>query len=277
MTRFLLVDTSYAIFFRYFATKVWYGLAHPEDKFEEDYNWYQNEIFLNSFCKNFYKSIEKIVKKYNIVAKNIIFARDCPREQIWRMKYFNEYKANRIDTYGSSPGQINVGPFFKKVYEHIIPDLIDKLGCKVIKYDQLEADDVIALSKDVIRTNDKEAEFVIITSDHDLMQIIDNKTTLVNLKGKILNTKSCGNPEHDLELKIICGDKSDNIPGCFKRCGAKTAMKCILNRDELQKQFKKNPGSLDTYAKNKIIIDFKNIPKNLKEKFLKKYGEYILI
>ena len=63
MSRFLIVDTSYAVFFRYFATKVWYNLAHPEDKFEEDYDWFQNEIFLKSFRKNFYKSIEKIVKK----------------------------------------------------------------------------------------------------------------------------------------------------------------------------------------------------------------------
>ena len=49
MSRFLIVDTSYAVFFRYFATKVWNNLAHPEDKFEEDYDWFQNEIFLKSF------------------------------------------------------------------------------------------------------------------------------------------------------------------------------------------------------------------------------------
>ena len=60
------------------------------------------------------------------------------------------------------------------------------------------------------------------------------------LKNKIINEKSCGDPKKDLEIKIICGDKSDNIPGCFKRCGVKTAMKCIENRDELTKKFKKD-------------------------------------
>ena len=268
MSRYLLIDTSYAVFFRFFATKVWYNLAHPEDKFEEEYDWYQNEIFLNSFKKNFYKSIEKIVKKYDIDGNRIIFARDCPRESIWRMDFYSEYKANRVDKYGSAKGQINVGPFFKEVYNNILPELRNKLKCMVFKKDRLEADDVIALTKEYLQTCNPDHEFIIITSDHDLMQLIDNKTTLINLKNKILNKKSCGNPKHDLEIKIICGDKSDNIPGCFKRCGQKTAMKCILDKAHLQKMFKSNPGSFDTYAKNKLIIDFSNIPIELKNEFI---------
>ena len=33
------------------------------------------------------------------------------------------------------------------------------------------------------------------------------------------------NPDKDLFVKIVIGDKSDNINGIFKRCGTKTACK----------------------------------------------------
>ena len=42
---YLLVDTSYTIFFRYYATHTWYRFAHKDDKFEDDYDWIDNKIF----------------------------------------------------------------------------------------------------------------------------------------------------------------------------------------------------------------------------------------
>ena len=75
----------------------------------------------------------------------------------------------------------------------------------------------------------------------------------------------------DLEIKIICGDNSDNIPSCFKRCGIKTALKLISNKDLLLKKFKKNPDSFTQYALNKILIDFNNIPEN----FVNKVNQYL--
>ena len=69
-----------------------------------------------------------------------------------------------------------------------------------------------------IQTDYKETLIYIITNDHDYLQLINANTTIINLKNKKLNDKSCGNPKHDLLLKIICGDPADNIKGCFKRC-----------------------------------------------------------
>ena len=272
MKTFLLVDTSYCIFFRFFATKTWYGFANPEDKFEDGYSWIDNQIFKKSFIKNFFKGFLKMIKKYEIDENNIIFTIDCNRKDIWRNKYFNKYKANREGKYGSSPGQIDIGPYFIYTYENILPNLVKDKNCKIVKFNNLEADDVIYLTKLRLRELYPDCNIIVITSDHDMLQIIDDNTKLISLKNKMLNDKSCGDPKKDLEIKVICGDKSDNIAGCFKRCGIKTAMKCIENRLELEKQFKKNPGSLDIYALNKILVDFKNIPTNLVESF----NKYIL-
>ena len=45
MSTYLLIDTSYTIFYRFYATKIWYNLAHPGDKFEANYDWFQNTVF----------------------------------------------------------------------------------------------------------------------------------------------------------------------------------------------------------------------------------------
>jgi len=260
---FLLVDLSYSIFFRYFSTKRWYGFAHPDDKFEEDYDWFENTIFLKSFEKNFASSFMKIIKKYKIDHENVILAKDCSRPDIWRNAIFPKYKENRQGIYGEAPGQVNVGKFFQHAYTKIIPKLLQEYGWKFLEHDQLEADDVIALTKKHLMAQDSNSKFLIITSDHDLMQLIDSNTILMDLRNKILNEKSSGNSQHDLLLKIICGDKSDCIPGCFKRCGVKTAMKYILDPAKLEEMFKKHSGSKDQFEKNKLLVDFNNIPNNL--------------
>ena len=114
---------------------------------------------------------------------------------------------------------------------------------------------------------DHHKNIIIITNDYDLLQIIDDTTILINLKEKILNEKSDGSPEIDLSLKIICGDKSDNIPSCFKKCGKKTALKLIKDNNLLLNKLRENPQSLNRYAINKMIIDLCNIPLELKESF----------
>ena len=54
----ILVDSSYTSFYRFFATKVWYGLAHKEEykeikeQGEQSYNWLTNEIFMEKYALN---------------------------------------------------------------------------------------------------------------------------------------------------------------------------------------------------------------------------------
>ena len=264
---FLLIDTSYTLFYRFYATLRWYSLAHPEDKYPDDYDWIDNEIVKNMFGKKYFDGFKKIIKQYDITDESkIIFIRDCNRKDIWRNTFYDLYKANRDEIYGTDSSKpFKGGPFFKYAYDYIIPNLMKEKGCKTIKHDHLEADDIIYLTKNYIREQYPDEDIVIVASDCDLLQLIDEKTKIVTLQNKLLNNKSKGDPKIDLELKIICGDKSDNINGCFKKCGEKTALKLIKDKGLLAEKFKKNPGSLDTYALNKILIDMENIPDKLKQ------------
>ena len=46
-------------------------------------------------------------------------------------------------------------------------------------------------------------------------------------------------PMLDLKMKIIIGDNSDNIQGCFPKCGPKTAIKLIKDNELLEKMVSK--------------------------------------
>lgn len=259
MSNFLLVDTSYCIFYRFFATKRWYSLAHPEDKFDEDYDWFQNKIFKNMFIKKFFEQFNKLIKKFSIEKKNIIFTKDCPRKNIWRTQLFNSYKDGRKKTN-------HISKFFKYIYDVTLKD------SKVIYYDSLEADDCIYLAKNYLSQKDIDNKFIIVSGDYDLLQLMDKNTFIYALNNKCLNDKCSGDPKFELEKKIICGDKSDNLPSCFKRVGPKTLEKIYNNKTLLDEMFLKNPGSRHIYNSNKKLIDFNCIPENLKKKF----NEYIV-
>lgn len=258
---FLLIDTSYTIFYRYFATMRWYNFAHRDDVFPDDYDWFDNEIFKNMFIKKYKQSFDKIIAKYKIDSQNIIFIRDCSRNNIWRRLYDKNYKLNRDIIHGK---EFKGGPFFKYVYETIILDFIKYNKYKMLQHNNLEADDIIYLTKNYIREQDNNNNIIIISSDTDLLQMIDTKTYIYNLQNKCINNK-CGehNVKDFLEMKIICGDKSDNIPGCFSKCGPKTSLKLIKNTELLLEKFRKNPNSFDRYTLNRILIDLNNIPKDL--------------
>jgi 5'-3' exonuclease len=56
---------------------------------------------------------------------------------------------------------------------------------------------------------------------------------------KLTDRKSClGDPKKDLFCKIIIGDKSDNIPGVFSKCGIKTACKYYENPELLKERIR---------------------------------------
>ena len=110
-------------------------------------------------------------------------------------------------------------------------------------------------------------------NDLDYMQILDDNIHLYNLKNKNLRNKSIGSSKQDLIIKIIMGDKSDNISACFPRCGKKRALYYSTRLDEM---FNKYPDSESKYIKNKHLIDFDEIPKELKYKIITKFEKIFM-
>lgn len=112
----------------------------------------------------------------------------------------------------------------------ILHELLGAFGWPLYEFDDYEADDIMgALSEDA---NKKGVETVLITSDLDMLQLIDDDTHVYALKKGFsqieeFNLKSFeekyGLKQHQfLDLKSLQGDSSDNIPG-VPGVGAKTA------------------------------------------------------
>jgi 5'-3' exonuclease len=291
---FIFVDGSYYCFYRYHALQQWWKNAHPDEPLK---NPYENEKFVEKFRKTFVDGLEQMPKKLKIykskskdsvkaklpsvkgnlpsvkgnlpsvkgnlpsVKPILIVGKDCKRKDIWRNDIFKDYKATR----GHEP---YIVPFFKMVYEE---ELFQKGGAKAILYHpRLEADDCIAISVKHLLNTYPLCKIYIITGDMDYLQLnADNVDIYALTYKKLTDDKTAtGNPDHDLKIKIIMGDKSDNIPSVFPKCGLKTAQKCIENEEFFKKKMADNPVYYEQYRLNENLVSFDKIPNNYVEEFM---------
>jgi len=252
------------MFHRYFSLLNWWKNANPENPLTDPI---QNPEFVEKFRKTFTETLEKLPKKIGIDKKckpTMFAAKDCPRDTIWRMQLFKDYKGTRAN--GPEDGFMG-GPFFKMVYEE---ELFQKAGAKaVLKYPQLEADDCIAISVKYILDMYSDCMIYVITSDKDYLQLVEPRVKIFDLKYKNIaeQKSSLGNPKADLFCKIVMGDPSDNIPSVLKKCGPKTALKCFENPEYFEARLKKE-NAYEIYERNKKLVDFSNIPENLTSDFI---------
>ena len=249
----LLIDTSYVVFYRIFALKMWFSKAKPDIDLEvEDITTV--EEFLKRHEETFYKTIEKIMKKFSKKHSDIIFVRDCSGENVWRRQVFPEYKSNRDYT------SFNGKKVFQWTYDNILPKW-EKLGARTLRFENLEADDIAAIIVRWVAENKPGKSITIITNDNDYLQLRKYPgVSLINLKEEDLSKRSTGNPEWDLMRKVVLGDPSDNIPKVLDRCGEKTLLKYLENPAEFQKALDKKEGARGQYKKNQLLIDFDRIP-----------------
>ena len=261
---FIFVDGSYYNFYRFYALINWWKNAFPEEPLEEPL---QNEIFVDKFKKIFVETLQQIPKKLKLdksVNPILIVGKDCKRENIWRNELFPQYKGTRVQEEG-----FKGGPFFKMAYEE---ELFIKGGAKaILEHPKLEADDCIAISVKHLVNQYPSSSIYIITSDRDYLQLNSHNVHLFNLAFKNIadNKSSTGNAKNDLEIKIIMGDISDNIPSVFPKCGPKTALKCIEDPEFFKKKMASNSDYYKQYELNKKLVDFNNIPQELVDEFLK--------
>ena len=268
---FILVDTSYWIFYRYFAIMQWWKHAKPDDHLFE--NPYENEEFVEKFIKTFVESLEGFKKKQKLHKQRskpatpctIIAARDCPRKEIWRNSLYNSYKETR-----EKDDSFMGGPFFKEVYKENNKLLFEAGVNHVLRFPNLEADDIVAICKKQIRQKYPEARIIILANDHDYLQLLDDYTQIINFQNKNLNESKKVFPEahKNLFYKIVLGDKSDNIMPIFKKCGPKTCEKYYENNELFLEALKKDSEAQEKYILNKKLVSFEEIPETFVNGFL---------
>lgn len=256
----VFIDTSYYIFYRYFATFNWFKKYSQKDI--ESESIIENETFMEKFDKLFERDLVGIIKKNKVKWTNVYIVKDCVRETIWRNDYYKSYKGTRDDRLKSFNKDI-----FKHAYHELLPRLEMTYKFHMVSHDRLEADDIIALMKNEIRRQDENCVIYIITNDNDYIQLLDDKTIIRNLQDKEIKERISLDPKSYLEQKIIVGDKSDNIPCIMRKIGPKTAEKLMKDFDGLQELFEKNPDCKIQYDLNTKLINFDNIPLEFSEPF----------
>ena len=255
MTNYILIDGSYFVFYRFHALLAWWRLKHKDVPIN---NPIENPEFVEKFKKLFVEKIELFPHLLSIKDPVIIIGKDCPRSDIWRNEHLNSYKGNRANN--------NViKPFFKMAYD----GLFQQVSSKILYHKNLEADDCIAVATKHYLKN-KENHITIITSDTDYLQLIVDRVEIYNAKMKPVRTvkNSTMKADMDLFVKIIMGDKSDNIPPVFPQKRGKAKAKQYYNEPEFFKEELKIYNVEEVYKRNRLLIDFEMIPKDLQNEII---------
>ncbi len=156
---------------------------------------------------NFIYSLKDLKSDY------LLFALDSKKN--FREEIYSEYKANRQIPPQDLSLQINVAI-----------EWIEKMGFKSISIEGYEADDIIATISNLAKKAN--FEVMIISSDKDLYQLIDEKVKLFDpIKKEIIDEKKCIEkfgiePKNFIDYQSLVGDSVDNIVG-VAGIGAKSA------------------------------------------------------
>lgn len=250
--RALLIDTSYFIFHRYFATHRWYMLRNKD---ADAMNVLKDEHFVGAYYKHLDRDIDTLRKKYE---SDVWFVMDCPRCDIWRMEKYPQYKGTRkhADTFD--------GEVFPLTYKYL-ETIRDKYNLRFIKHPRMEADDLCFVCQEYFLSNGVYDHITILANDNDYLQMVSDKVEVFNKEGKAIKERGSGDPSVDMLKKVLTGDKSDNIPPICKGVGPKTADKIIaMSHDDRTNWIKqKGVAAWDQYMLNTELINLAHIPLHL--------------
>ena len=206
MNKIVLVDGNNLMFRSYFAT------AYTGNLMKNSKGQVTNALY------GFANMINKILKEeqpsYMAVAFDI--------GKTFRHEVYKDYKAGRQKT-----------PEELKSQMPIAKEMLTAMGIKYLELDGYEADDIIGTLSE--RANqDPEWDALLVTSDHDYLQLITDVTTVKMLKPKdyikytpeVFKEEYGIDPIKVIDLKALMGDSSDNIPG-VPGVGEKTALKLL--------------------------------------------------
>jgi 5'-3' exonuclease len=265
----ILVDISYTVFYRFFATIKWYSFAYKEEfsNLPQNYNWINNEIIKNKYKKMFLESIIKLVNKKIFNSSNIIFCLDTPKEDLWRTKIQSSYKSKRPEL------KYKFDDVFIYTYNILLPEIIKSYNnINIIKINNIEADDIIALISIYFKKNYPNNKIYLISGDTDFYQLGYENLIFLNYKSKKKLILTEDEALLELKKKIIFGDKSDCIPSIItKRIKNKNK---LLDDEKLKEYLFNNPDALIKYNNNDKMINFNNIPNEYYIKIIKELDKF---
>lgn len=233
MKKVILIDGNNLMFRSYFAT-AYNGNLMKNSKGEAT-----NALY------GFVTMINKIIAEEKPTFMAVAF--DIGKN--FRHQKYKEYKAGRAET-----------P--KDLLEQMpkARALLDAMGIKHYEVENYEADDIIGtISK--MALEDPEFDATIVSSDKDLLQLINKEVDvkLLKTKGFIRYNEEAFIKDYGIEpirmidLKALMGDASDNVPG-VKGIGEKTALKLLQEYGSLENIYA-NIDNIKGATHDKLVND----------------------
>lgn len=219
-----IVDLSYLTYTRFFAVRVLYSKAFPEKSTPPDYNWTADTDFMNKFYSLFTKKLFAVCRQKQVPHTNIVFAVDCRHCDNWRVANTQSYKETRKESHAKNNfSNFDIFPYIRRA---VIAPLQREYGNLVMKHNNLEADDMVALFvRAALERHQTNMHTYIMANDRDYVQICGTNIHLIDLNDKpisdLIFSENPGNVISGMDSrkfllrKILCGDLSDNIAGCY--------------------------------------------------------------
>lgn len=263
MKKIVLIDGNNLMFRSFFAT------AYSGNIMKNSKGFPTNALY------GFVSMINKILneEKPNYVAVAFDIGKN------FRKKEYAFYKEGRAKT----PDELNA-------QMPVAREILDAMGIKHLELEPYEADDIIGT---LVKMCEKDQDFdaTIVSSDKDLLQLINYETDIKLLKqtdyiryNEETFKEAYGiEPIRIIDLKGLMGDSSDNIPG-VKGIGEKTALKLLREYTSLENLYDhidEIKGSVhdklvndkeNAFMSKKIATIYKDVPLEIKLEDLKYVG-----
>lgn len=178
--------------------------------------------------KGFFFKLKLLKETFN--PDYIVLSNDISRSRTFRRKLYKPYKAQRKvhndDVINQMKYAMNISAL---------------LGYPIINHELYEADDILGMISQYTHEND--IDMIIVSSDKDLYQLINDTTYIYSPRNKELidmkwlYDKYHLTPDQWIELKMLQGDRSDNIPG-VPGIGEVTALKLMQQFNSIESIYK---------------------------------------
>ena len=178
---------------------------------------------VSGFCNMLYKLLTDMADEHDPTHFAVIFDYSATT---FRNEIYSEYKANRPE-----PPE-DLRPQFA-----LVRDATRAFNVPCIEMEGFEADDLIATYATQVEALG--GETVIISSDKDLMQLVTDKTSMLDtMKNRIIRREEVIEkfgmpPENVIDIQALAGDSTDNVPG-VPGIGVKTAAQLLEEYGDLE-------------------------------------------
>ncbi|SUA97224.1 5'-3' exonuclease [Paenibacillus thiaminolyticus] len=232
--RMLLVDGMALLFRAYYATAYGGSIRRMKDGTPT------NAIY--GFMRYFWDAVKRFEPTHIACCWDL-------GSKTFRAEQFDQYKANRAEC------PDDLVPQFQ-----LIRDVMDSFQIPNVSAEGYEADDCIGTLSRLFRD---EMEVYVLTGDHDMLQLVHERTRVVIMKKgqgnyavycpETLMEEKQLTPEQIIDVKGLMGDPSDNYPG-VRGIGEKTALKLIQQYSSID-GILANMSALPAGVRTKIETD----------------------